>query len=215
MRAYIDAGFLKSASARFPDFLTSPPKSWAGLTRGTTLKKSRTRTGPSIFMLINYQSDRDRVFPLLAWSASANLPEDSEEEECQRLLRTGADIRDVLSRPSGLLDPSQLPGGFPNCFVSSTPLFSQSEGKTFLADQRVRSFLQLYVDFPLSAQGPVPSPGEPGATFFSYEAVAGLAPDLMTEESLKAGYGSILEVLDIWLEAIEPLVRLKEAQGAA
>jgi hypothetical protein len=114
--------------------------------------------------------------------------------------------------PQGLLDPSLTGETLRNCFESRTPTFPQNYAEPFLSDERVRSFLQLYTRIPLNPSSRIPSPNEPEGVFFSFDSIASIAPELLTDDRLAFGYGSILDDLAVWLTEIASHIEVIRAR---
>ena len=204
VRNFIDRQFLARAQRQLLNFQVRPSLSWCGLVRGATLRQLHGRSGPAIFVFINYGQDREYVAPYLAWSSTSMLPSEDVEHTCLQLARSGSSLSDLLAMPQGLLDPSLLTKTLRNCFESRTPTFPQEYAELFLSDERVRSFLQLYTSIPLNSSSRIPSPDEPEGIFFSFDSIASIAPELLTDDRLAFGYGSILDDLKVWLAEIAP-----------
>lgn len=214
-RTFLDENFRQLVVQMLPGFDVVKPLSWSGLTRGVTAVWRAGPKGPSIFVLTNYLSDRDSLVPYLAWSSSKALPPDEVEHECYALLRGGTPMHEVLCLQQGLLDAPWIDERLPNVFEPLAVPMPLEWQVRFLDDARVRGYMEAALDRQIK-DADLPLEQHGGPYLFSFTLVAGLAPDLMSEQAIGVAYSSIVKQLSEWLVSLqEPLRQLQSNMASA
>jgi len=193
-REWLDAQFATWILSLNTGFEEIKPVGGSGMAKGKAYRQCQGKA--CLFIVLRYQSDRSRAFLSLAWNDRTTAPSDAMYMESLALLRAQANRERVFESGSGWLEAKDWCDGASNCFEPACPALSDEDIQRLSSSKNLLTYWHA-LGVP---SDPLKADRFQRENVLTWDSVADLAPELITDRDCTRFFGSMTEQLRICLE---------------